>query len=339
MFNDGGIIGLSTDKIPHVVWQGGQLPIISQRLRRWMLPLYPRAVRSLSQHLHALHRTQPLDVVVSTSSAAIKGLKAPQGVPHICYCHAPARYVWSQESEYRKGSMLRGLGLRLYRERFKQWDRATASHVTHFIANSRHTAAEIRRCYDRDSVVVHPPVRTEFFTVDRSVPRDDFWLYAGALETYKNVELAIAAADRAGARLVIVGDGSDADRLRELADPSVTFTGHISNESLRDLYRRARLLVFPQCEDFGIVAVEAQACGTPVVAFGRGGALDSVIDGLTGALFFEPTVDALLSAVQRCPEDDIACRSNAERFSEDRFTQAIRHIVAQAIAPYHELNH
>ena len=333
MFDDDGVIGLATDRIPRVVWPAGKLPLISLPLRRWMLPLYPRAVSSLSLHLGTLHRSQPIDIVISTSSAAIKGLKAPQGVPHICYCHAPARYIWSQEAAYRKGSTLRGLGLKLYRDRFKQWDRATAAHVTQFIANSRHTAAEIRRCYHRDSVVIHPPVRTEFFTVDRSIPRDDFWLYAGALESYKNVDLAIAAAERANARLVIAGEGSDADRLRDLADADVTFTGRISDNGLRDLYRRAKLLVFPQCEDFGIVAVEAQACGTPVVAFGQGGALDTVIDGLTGALFFEPTVEALINAAQRCPHDDVACRSNAERFSEARFTQSIHQVVERTLNP------
>ena len=327
MFDDGGMIGPATNDVARICWPMGNVPGISDRLRRWMLPAYPTAVEHLSRRLSELHKREPIDLLISTSSAAIKGLRPPRNVPHLCYCHSPARYIWSQEDAYARGNFLRGLGLRAYRSHFMAWDRATAANVTQFIANSRHTACEIERCFGRDAKVIQPPVRTEYFTHDPKVEREDFWLYTGALESYKNVELAIAAAELAKQSLLIAGTGSDASRLKSLAGPHTKFFGHVSDEELRSLYRRARLVVFPQVEDFGIVAVEAQSCGTPVVAFAQGGALDSVHDGITGALFHEPTAQSLCDAASRCEIDEIACRSNAEKFSAAAFESQLRNSI------------
>jgi len=167
-------------------------------LRRWLLPTYPRAVAGLSRRLADIHAAQPIDLVISTSSAAIKGLKAPAGVKHVCYCHSPARYVWSRADDYGRGwglkATLRRAGLGFYSDRFKAWDRATAANVDRFIANSTHTASEIRRCFGAESMVIHPPVRTDYFTPDPGVVRGDFWLVVGAVEPYKRVDLAIKAA-------------------------------------------------------------------------------------------------------------------------------------------------
>ncbi|CAG0991674.1 D-inositol 3-phosphate glycosyltransferase [Phycisphaerales bacterium] len=321
MFDDRRGVTPAIDALPRVVSRLGRLPGASTRLRRWLLPLYSLAVEELSRRLAEEHARSAIDLVVSTSSAAIKGLRAPDGVPHVCYCHSPARYVWSQTEEYSSG--LRGLGLRVAGEAFRKWDLASAANVTRFLANSTHTAKEIRRCYGREAEVVFPPVRTQFFTPPPpGARRGEHWLVVSALEPYKRVDLAIGAAQLAGTQLRIVGGGSELRRLRRLAGPETRFLGRVSDEALREEYRSARLLLFPQVEDFGIVAVEAQACGLPVVARRAGGALDSVLDEITGALFLGDTPLALLSGVARCPRAaEYMCRAQAERFCADTFSR------------------
>ena len=296
-----------------------RMPAAAGRLRRWYLPLMPWAV----ERLHV----EPCDLLISTSSAVMKSIRPPVGVPHICYCHSPARYIWEQTEDYSNGpgGGLRAAGLRAVRSRFQRWDRATSSRVTRFIANSSHTAARIGRCFGRDAVVVHPPVRTAYFTIDSGVPREAWYLLVAALEPYKKTELAIEAANRSGMALKVAGTGSQYDRLRRVAGPTVQMLGRVDDDSLRDLYRRAKALVFPQVEDFGIVPVEAQACGCPVIAFAGGGALD-IVQSSSGVLFEQQTWSALLGAVDRlerlsiCPS---ACRENALRFSETAFDRAM----------------
>ncbi len=326
MFDDTHSLSRAVDALPHVRSTLGRLPWASGPLRRWLLPLYPLAVGDLSRRLAALHRKKPIDLVISTSSAAIKGLKAPQGVPHLCYCHSPARYVWSQTKQYSDGSVLRGLGLRLFSERFKTWDRRTSANVSTFIANSNHTRSEIQRCFSRDAKVLFPPVRTEFFTPPtQQRPLDGPWMVAAALEPYKRTELAIEAARRANRELLVVGDGSERARLERLAGPHTRFLGRLGDERLRELFRSASLLLFPQVEDFGILALEAQACGLAVIARRAGGALDTVVDGVTGAFFDDvDDPDAIIAAARRCPRNcDAACRENALRFSEAAFKDGL----------------
>lgn len=324
------------------------------RLRRWLLPAYPSAVAQLSRALDRLHRDKPVDLVISTSSAAIKGLRAPRGaagaaggVPHLCYCHAPARYVWSQRAEYGTGGgggggSLRALGLRLYAGRFRAWDKRTSAHVTRFVANSSHTAGQIARCYERedDVPVVFPPVRTDFFEPETAgrrpevgeSARGDFWLVVSALEPYKRVDLAISAAQRARRKLVIVGSGSQREHLGKAAFSGVEFRERIADDELRELYRTAEALIFPQVEDFGIVAVEAQACGCPVIARRAGGALDSVIEGVTGAFFDQPSAVAIVEAAGRLPREcGRACRENALRFSPERFDAGMREQISKVM--------
>lgn len=330
MFDDSHSLSRAIDGLPHVRSGIGRLPLASTHLRRWLLPFYPMAVRDLSRRLAGLHRIKPIDLVVSTSSAAIKGIEPPRGVPHLCYCHAPARYVWSQTTQYSDGSPLRGAGLRLFSERFRRWDARTSANVSTFVANSNFIRSEIQRCYSRDAKVLFPPVRTEFFSPPtQQRPSDGPWLVAGALEPYKRTELAIEAAKRANRELLVVGDGSQRRTLERLAGPHTRFLGRLGDERLRELFRSARLLLFPQLEDFGILAVEAQACGLPVVARRAGGALDTVIDGVTGA-FFDDTddPDAIVAAARRCPRNcDAACRENAMRFSEGVFKDGLMKVL------------
>lgn len=329
MFDDRRPVSKLIDATQRTTSRYSDYPFAATRLRRLLLPLYPSATRDLSRRLAAAHAKEPIDLLLSSSSAAVKGVKAPPGVPHVCYCHSPPRYIWSQTDEYTRDSLVRRLGLRFFRKSLQRWDQVSTSadYVTRLIANSAHTAEQILASYERSASVVHPPVRTEYFTPapERTGEgRDDFWLYVGALEPYKRVDLAIGAANKARNRLIIIGRGSVEDRLRRIAGPTVRFLGRVDDETLRQHYRKARLLVFPQVEDFGIAAVEAQACGLPVVARREGGARDIVIEGVTGTFFDQPRVDHLIPATIRCPlRNDAACRLNAERFAESVFDAAM----------------
>ncbi len=296
-----------------------RLPGATGALRRWMLPLMPAAVGSLE--------VAPCDLVISTSSAVMKSIRPPAHVPHLCYCHSPARYFWEQTDDYRAGSggRLRAMGLNAWRPWFQRWDRRTAGRVTRFLANSRHTAARIQRAYGREAAVVHPPVRTDYFTVDPSVTRESWYLVVAALEPYKRTHLVVEAANRHGFSLKVVGTGSQEAALRQLAGPTVEMLGGVSDEEVLNLYRRARALIFPQQEDFGIVPVEAQAAGCPVIAFRGGGALDTVTEA-TGSFFTAPEPDAIRDAVRSFESRQFrsdACRVNAERFSEAAFDRAL----------------
>ena len=299
-----------------------RFPGASGSLRRHYLPLFPWAINRLT--------VARCDLLISTSSAVIKSIRTPAGTPHLCYCHTPARYIWGQTAAYGSrrgvpGGGLRSIGLRAVRDPFRRWDRRTAGRVTKFLANSSHTADQIRCCWGRDAHVVHPPARTGWFTVDPSVVREPWVLIASALEPYKRVELAIEAANRRGWPLKVAGKGSQHAALRAMAGPTVSFLGWVDDAALRDLYRRARALLYPQVEDFGITAVEAQACGCPVVAFAAGGALDTVTSD-TGVLFPAQNAESLCEAVDTLDGrsiDPMACRRNAERFSEAVFDAAI----------------
>lgn len=343
MFDDGRAIGETvegwvSDGLLKVSWLN-RLPGGPRKLRRWLLPLYPSAVGELSRRLNRIHRESPIDLVISTSSAAIKGLRPPGGVPHLCYCHSPARYVWAPRGE-RLGAVslkdrVRAAGLRAIGAPFRTWDRASSANVTQFLANSTATASLIEQAYARTSRVIFPPVCTAFFTPDASLPREDFWLFAGAIEPYKRIDLAIRAAAEAGAKMVVAGSGSQLGAARKLAartGAAIEFEGRVSDERLRDLYRRARVLIFPQVEDFGIIVVEAQACGLPVVARAAGGARDTVIDGTSGVLIHDVTPRAIAEAVHRLPSDAAACCQNAERFAESVFDAAMRREIEAALS-------
>lgn len=304
-----------------------RLPGASGRLRRWYFPLMPWAVERL--------RVEPCDLVISTSSAVMKSIQPPPGARHLCYCHSPARYVWGQTDDYRGGSLgaVRAWGLRRMRRRFRAWDRRTAERVTRFVANSEHTAQRIASAYGREAAVVHPPVRTDLFTPDSGTPREDWLLVVSALEPYKRVDLAIEAARRGGWRLRIAGAGSQRSALDRVAPPGVELLGRVDDEALVGLYRRARALLYPQQEDFGITAIEAQATGCPVIALAAGGALDTVTEQ-TGVLFLEQTADAIVDAVRRLDRsaiDPAACRANAERFGEDVFDRRMMEEVGEML--------
>jgi glycosyltransferase involved in cell wall biosynthesis len=296
----------------------------ARRLYRHYLPLFPIAIEQFD--------LDPFDLVISSSHCAAKAVVATGRARHVCYCHSPMRYAWDQFDAYfgrERAGRLGEAALRPLLARMARWDAATASRVHRFVANSQFVADRIGRYYGRRADVVHPPVDTEFFHPG-GVPPADHFLVVSALVPYKRVDLAIDACRRTGAALRVVGTGPDRGRLERAAGASVTFLGQLSDEAIRDEYRRARAVILAGEEDFGIVPVEAQACGCPVVAFGRGGALETVVDGDTGVFFGAPTADAIADGLERMAAlrfDPSRIRAHAEAFSRSRFAARFSEIV------------
>jgi len=296
---------------------------------RHYLPLYPLAVE--------LWDFSSYDLVISSSHCAVKSVKVPQGTVHVCYCHSPMRYAWDQFEAYFGAAQIGELKSRLMRPIMRQmarWDRRTASRVDRFLANSQYVAGRIGRYYNRRSAVVHPPVDTDFYTPESRSSSAGF-LIVSALVPYKRLDVAIEACRRVNVPLTIIGTGPEEARLRSLAGPDVRFLGWLRDEEIRTHYRAAAATLLPGTEDFGIVAVESQACGTPVVALDDGGARETVIDGRTGILVPEATATAFASALTRALDssfDPAAARANALRFSKQQFTASIRTALDEAIA-------
>jgi glycosyltransferase involved in cell wall biosynthesis len=284
------------------------------------LPMMPLAWRYLGARA-------TYDMVVTSSHACVKGFRPGRDAPHLCYVHSPMRYAWLPDLDERaRPTRLRGYALRA----MKHWDSHSTSWVDHFACNSHAVRRRIREFYDRDATVIHPPVDTDFYTLSAGGQRQEFALVVSRLVPYKRVDLAIRACELADIPLVIAGTGPDARRLADLARRStveVKLVGAQPDSELRSLYRRALALVFPAEEDFGIIPVEAQACGTPVVALAKGGTLETVAHGFTGELVEEATptlfADALTRIVARGSEPR-ACRMNALRFSRQRFIDDFR---------------
>ena len=306
----------------------GRLPR-AERIYRHLLPLFPFAVEQ--------YDLDGYDLVISSSHCVVKSVVRPGRARHLCYCHSPMRYAWDQFAAYFGADRIGPTGHRLMRPAMAalaRWDAATAGRVDRFLANSQYVAGRIARYYNREADVVYPPVDTEFFTPDGG-PAGLSFLVVSALVPYKRIELAIEACQAISAPLTIVGEGPELPRLRALAGPGTEFVGRADDDRLRELYRRAAALVLPGEEDFGMAPVEAQACGRPVVALGRGGALESVQGGITGVLVPEPTVDAFaegLRASRRLTADADAIRRQALRFSRERFATGIRRAVAAVLA-------
>ena len=303
-----------------------RLPFFRERYR-WFLPLFPAAIESFRV-------AEGTDLVLSTSHCVAKGLVPPKGAKHLCYCFTPMRYAWALQEEYfGKGGAKRALVDRML-ARLRKWDRKASGRVDRFVAISRHVQGRIREYYGRESAVVYPPVATDYFTPEEGGGDDGYDLVVSALVPYKRVDLAVEAYTRTGRRLKVAGAGTELDRLRKAAGPSVEFLGRVPDDAVRGLYRRCRLLVFPGEEDFGIVPLEAQACGKPVVAFGRGGLLETVAEGQTGTFFGEQTAEALAGAVERAEGiawDAAAIRAHAEGFGEGRFLEGLRGEIAATL--------
>ena len=302
-----------------------RLPLVSKYYRHY-LPLFPTAIEQFS--------FDDFDLVVSISHCCAKAIVRPGRTRHLCYCLTPMRYAWDQFDAYFGPERLGRVGSGLMRPvmaRMARWDRDTADRADRYVAISHYVAGRIRRYYNREAIVIYPPVDTEFFHPDDSVAERQA-LVVSALVPYKRIDLAIEACRVAGVPLTVVGDGPDRARLERIGGAGTRFLGRLSNHEIRDLYRRSAVTLLPGEEDFGIVPLEAQACGRPVVALGRGGALETVVPGATGALV--PDLDArafaeaLVDTIER-PFDRAAIRAHAERFSRARFADEMTALISE----------
>lgn len=285
---------------------------------KYYLPWMPIAIEQLDLSSY--------DVVISSSHAVAKGVITSPNQLHISYVHSPMRYAWDLQHDYLRGDIgrgLRGLALRWTLHYLRQWDLRTANSVDQFIANSHFVARRINKFYRRDAMVIHPPVNIDAFPLYE--PKEEFYLCAGRLEPYKRIDIAVEAFSQMPTkRLIIMGDGPEFRFLSKKAPGNIQFIGHQKPTEWRHYLQRAKALIFPGLEDFGITPVEAQACGTSVIAYGKGGALETITPlgqpQPTGMLFYTQTAQALMDAVTRNDEmrgvfDANACRNNAERFS------------------------
>jgi len=295
-------------------------------LYRWYLPLHPWAIGSL--------RIDDVDLVLSSSHCVAKSIRAPKGALHICYCHTPMRYVWDRFEDYFGSGVKAKLLYGPVASRLRHWDKATADRVDTYIANSNYVAERIERYYGRESAVIPPPVDTDFF-VPGNTDAPPYFLIVSALVPYKRVDLAIDAFRGRKEELRIVGAGPDAARLKSSAPDNVRFLGWVDPSALRELYQGCRACLLPGVEDFGIVPLEAQASGAPVVAFGYGGALDTVRDGETGVLFQEQTVPALSRAIDKVSSlrlNKKSMRDWALGFSRETFRGRMQAFIEATIA-------
>ena len=292
-----------------------RIPGIASHYRNW-LPFFPGAIERIPPSRGHL--------LISTSHCVAKGLRTEPGTPHLCYCFTPMRYAWGFHREYlgRKASFLKP-----FLRRLQRWDRESSSRVDQFVAISRHVRDRIRQHYGREAEVVYPPADTGYFTPG-SGPADagDYDLVVSALVPYKRVDLAIHTYNKTGRRLKVVGAGGQFKSFRALAQPNVEVLGRLPDEEIRTLYRGCRLLIFPGEEDFGIVPLEAMACGRPVIALGRGGALETVVAEKTGLFFDEQNETALARAVEHASQmawDEAEIRAHAERFGQQQFIDGL----------------
>jgi len=296
------------------------------RHHEWFLPLMP-----LAWKLRPIVRD--VDLVISSSHACAKGVRTERETPHLCYCHTPMRYAWDFDSERERFPKAVRPFARAGMSWFRRWDRKTAERVTRFAANSTAVAQRIRKVFARNAEVIHPPVRTEFFTPGGM--RADFFLYVGRFVSYKRPDLVVEAfAGLPEHRLVVVGDGPLGSALVARATPNVSFLEAPDDDALRDLYRSARALVYPVDEDFGIAMAEAQACGTPVIGLAAGGAVDIVEPGRTGWLVPEQSVDDVRNAVRRAAVEELdtdEIAKSAQRFSSARFRRQIQAAAAECV--------
>ncbi len=274
------------------------------------------------------------DVVISSSHAVAHGVVTRADQLHVSYVHSPMRYAWDLHHQYlRESGLLRGpkaWAARWMLSRLRRWTRLAADRVDVFVANSQTVARRIAKQWRRRAEVIHPPVAVDRFRPDR--PREGFYLHVGRMAPYKRVDLIAAAASRSGLPLVLIGDGPEMARVRRAAGPSVRILGFQPDAVVQDHLERCRGLVFAAEEDFGIVPVEAMAAGAPVLAFGRGGATETVVDGATGSFFAEQSIDSLATAwaaFDRASFDPAACRRRAEDFAPERFAAAMRALVEE----------
>ncbi len=308
-----------------------QFPLAKKGVQKY-LPLLPLAIEQLDLREYS--------VILSSSHAVAKGVLAAPHQMHICYCHTPMRYAWDLTFDYLRnsgaGRGLPGVLTRYLLHRLRQWDVISANRVDYFIANSQHTARRIWRCYRREAEVIYPPVNVERFRFEPQ--KEDFYVTVARLVPYKKVATIVRGFNQLGKRLVVIGTGPELAEIRAIAGPNVEILGEQPNAVVEDYMARAKAFVYAACEDFGIALVEAQACGTPVIAYSAGGALETVLDIRnhpsegTGLFFGEQTEGSLMEAVDRFEElrsqfNPQAGPEQASKFAPEVFQERYRHFI------------
>jgi glycosyltransferase involved in cell wall biosynthesis len=295
------------------------LPRASSRYKTY-LPLMPLALEQLD--------LRGYDLVISSESGPAKGIIAPSDAVHVCYCHTPMRYIWNMYHDHRNSAgRVARLMMPPLTHYLRMWDVTAAARVDSFVANSATVARRIHRYYGAPSVVIHPPVDTGAFSIAAPSELDEYYLMAGELVSYKRPDLAVRAFNEMKLKLVVIGGGEMLDEIRRLAGPTVTVLGSQPFGVLKQHYARCRALIFPGEEDFGMVPVEAMASGRPVVAFGRGGATETVATGVSGVFFANQSVEAISSAVRSLADikiDPEKIVAHANQFGRDQFFQKMR---------------
>ena len=310
------------------------------RIYQSLLPLMPMALEQFD--------LRGYDLVISSESGPAKGVLTGTETCHICYCHSPMRYAWSMYQDYWQGSgWLKRLLIPGLMNRIRQWDQISASRVDYFVANSRNVERRIRKFYRREARVIYPPVDLSSFSP--SGQPGEFYLVVGQLVAYKRIDLAVAACSKLNRRLVVIGSGAELGKLRQIAGPCVTFAGSQPDGVVRDYYQRCRALLFPGEDDLGLTPIETQASGRPVIAYGKGGALETVIgyephssgqpETSTGLFFREQTVDALAEAIERLESiegrfDPAFIRSHVQAFDVSRFKAEMQAFIDEKMGEF-----
>lgn len=301
-----------------------EYPSFIRKRHRFLTHLMPRAIEELD--------LSGYDLVISSSSAFAHGVIVQTNTKHICYCHSPMRYAWDHASEYMEENNIHGLKKIYYSwliKRLREWDKVAGARPDKYVANSKHVAKRIKKYYGEESTVVYPPVDTEKFKLNEK--NSDYFLIVSTLTPYKKIDLAIQLFNKIDRRLVIIGEGPHKKYLQAIAADNIDFLGFKKDEEVREYMENCRALIFPGEEDFGIVPVEAMACGKPVLAYGKGGVLESVIPRETGEFFYESTIDSMEDAIARLmyneknykPSD---IRKHSRTFSKDVFKKNFQNL-------------
>ena len=315
---------------------------------RYYLPLMPFAIETFDLNEY--------DLILSSSHCVAKSVKPGPNSLHICYCHTPMRYIWDQFNQYfgrGKSSWLSATVMKLLRPWLQRWDVKTSRRVNYFIANSLHVKKRIKKYYGKEATIIHPPVDTELFTPDNTANKEDYFLIVSAFAPYKRLDLAVEAFNQMGLPFFIIGEGQDSKRLKEMAKPNIQFEGWLDNSQIRSHFARCRAFVFCGEEDFGITLLEAQAMGRPIIAFGRGGALETVIPDNqtwtpeteipksstsqpTGVFFYEQTTEALINAIQHFQTiesqfDSNAIRTHALKVDVSVYTKRMQKLIDEEV--------
>ena len=302
-----------------------KLPFAKDKYRNY-LPLFPLAIEQFD--------LSGYDVVLSSSHAVAKGVLTHSNQLHIAYVHTPIRYAWDLYHQYLRESGLdrglKGMLAKYFLHKIRLWDASTANRVDHYVANSRYIAHRIKKTYGKPSDVIYPPVDVDKFTLREA--KEEFYLTASRMVPYKKIDLIVEAFSQTDKKLLVIGDGPDMAKIKSKAGKNVELLGFASDETMADLMGRAKAFVFAAEEDFGITPVEAQACGTPVICFGRGGARETVLDGESGLYFMEQNTKELLAAVAKLEQnydkfEPIKIRENSLKFSRARFEAEIKSYV------------